>query len=447
MRRSRPQFLEPPSPLPPNLSYVLGISPSAMTLGLGNMRRLTSALGHPERRFRSVVVAGTNGKGSVTSYLAAILATEGVRAGCYTSPHVYEVTERIRIDGEAISLDEMEAAAARIVPFHEAIGFSYFEALTAIAFITFAERGVDVAVLETGLGGRFDATNVVDPKVSVITSIGLDHRRILGDTEEEIILEKLGIARGGVPLLTGPLKPALDAIVTDRARRDGIPRRPMTEIGKVTSDADALGERRIHVETPLADYGTVPLPFAGVHQQDNALLSIAAAESILGRPLTRLAEAAGRVRMPARFEVSRYGDKRVILDVAHNDDALIASMKTLASVSERSRCALVLGLLARKELDRFPPLVSEYVSRMHFIQPVEEESLDASQLLGRFGLAAVRDRGTDVVLERRFDDEAAWDRFIQRLLDERYPCDTILITGSHRTVEQVGLRLHRRRAA
>ena len=147
MRRNPPRFLDTPRTLPPNLSFVLGLSPSAMTLGLGNMRQLLRALGHPERRFRSVLVAGTNGKGSVTAYLSAILRQSGMRVGWYSSPHVYQVTERIRVDGSQITLEQMEEAAARVAPLHDGIGYSYFEALTAIAFLVFADLGVELAVL------------------------------------------------------------------------------------------------------------------------------------------------------------------------------------------------------------------------------------------------------------------------------------------------------------
>ena len=181
----------------------------AMTLGLGNIRALLARLGHPERTFKPAVIAGTNGKGSVTAMLASILGRNGHRVGRFISPHVYSVTERVSVDGAPVSVDEMEAAAGRVAALRDELTFSYFEALTAIAFLIFADLGVDYAVLETGLGGRFDATNAVEPVVTVITGISLDHRRILGDSEEEILREKLGITRRGVPLLIGKMSPQL----------------------------------------------------------------------------------------------------------------------------------------------------------------------------------------------------------------------------------------------
>src|SRR5712675_34060 len=163
MARSLRPFPDLSPNLPPSLKFVLGLSPSAMTLGLGNISALMEHLGHPERAFRSVLIAGTNGKGSTTTMLASILTREGLRTGRYISPHVFHVAERISVDGGFATIDELEAAAARIVPLRDDIPYSYFEALTAIAFWIFAQRGVEVAALEVGLGGRFDATNIVAP--------------------------------------------------------------------------------------------------------------------------------------------------------------------------------------------------------------------------------------------------------------------------------------------
>ena len=274
MVRSLRPFPDVPAKLPPNLKFVLGLSPSAMTLGLGNISALMDHLDHPERRFRSVLVAGTNGKGSTTTMLASILSHEGLRTGRYISPHVFHVAERISVNGEFVSIDEMEAAAARISSLRDDIPYSYFEALTAIAFLIFAERGVDVAALEVGLGGRFDATNIVEPVASIITSISFDHRRILGDTEEAILGEKLGISRPGVPLLVGALKPSLMSIVRERADHDGFPLLTLPDLGRAGIQNETLGGLEVALQTPAANFGTVRVPFAGRHQADNALLRI-----------------------------------------------------------------------------------------------------------------------------------------------------------------------------
>jgi len=424
-----------------------------MTLGLANMRALMEALDRPERAFRSVVVAGTNGKGSVTAFLSALLSAGGVHTGWFSSPHVYSVRERIKIDGEPVSIDEMEAAAARVTPLYDRIGYSYFEALTAIAYQLFAAQGVEVAVLETGLGGRFDATNVVEPEISVLTSIGLDHRRILGDTEEEILREKLGIARPGGVLLTGPLAPGLAAIVEARAQRDDIRHYPIDALGSIEIRSLGFDGMRALVKTPRADYGEVTLPFVGRHQASNALLAISAAEAILDGPVL-VAEGAARTYMPGRFEVLDCGAKRLVLDVAHNDDALLATLETLAAISPREENAMVLGILRRKEFLRFPAEFAKWVRRLYLIEPIVElryppraapgynAACPAPEALRRIGLEHVRDRALDVIMTPAFDDPPALRRFMERLLSPSTPVSAALIAGSHHTVDHVGRALH-----
>jgi dihydrofolate synthase/folylpolyglutamate synthase len=407
------------------------------------MRDLLDALGHPEKEFRSVLVAGTNGKGSVTAYLSAILKNNGMRVGWYSSPHVYNVTERIRIDCTPVTLDEMESAASRIVPLYDGIGYSYFEALTAIAFLVFAERGVDMAVLETGLGGRFDATNVVDPEVCVLTHVGLDHRRILGDTKEEILREKLGIARAGVPFLVGRLAPRLREIVADKARHDRIPLFDLDDIGTAELADLSFEAMHGHIRTKRRDYGSVRLPFVGEHQLSNALLAIGAAEQIIDT-VGDLDRAVNDAYVEGRFEVYDIAGKRVILDVAHNDDALIATARTLGALSPARNNAMILGILSRKELIAFPQEMSQWIRRLYLVQPAAEEWLTATSMLDRIGLTNVRDKGLDVVLQGCLEDEVDWERFIDRFLSASNPSDALLITGSHRTVELFGRRLSKR---
>lgn len=440
MRRNPPRFPESRPPLPKNLTFVLGISPSAMTLGLRNMRELVRALEHPEKRFRSVIVAGTNGKGSVSDYLAAILRHSGVRVGLYSSPHIYDVTERIRVDGVPVDLDTMERAAERIVPLHDRIQYSYFEALTAIAFLVFAEREVDIAVLETGLGGRFDATNIVDPEISVLTSIGLDHRRILGDTHEEILREKLGVTRPDVPFFIGPLPQDLTRLVEERARQNGIPLVEFDTLGTIEKEEMSLERMSASVRTPHRDYGSVRLPFIGDHQIDNALISIGVSEKLAG-PITNLSDVANDISLTGRFEVLGVGKKHVILDVAHNDDALIATIETLATLSPRAKNAMVLGILDRKELIEFPCKISKAIQRLYVVQPDPDEWTASAVLLERIGLTNVRDRGMDIVLQNGSGKAVDWDRFLAQVLGDASPHDAVIFTGSHRAVEFFGRRL------
>jgi len=446
---SRRRFPELPSVLPPNLDFVLGLSPSFMTLGLGHTRSLLERLGHPERAFRTAVVAGTNGKGSVTAMLASVLAGQGLRVGRFISPHVYSATERICVDDEAVTLDELERAAARVAPLHADIPFSYFEALTVLAFLVFAERAVEVAVLETGLGGRFDATNVTAPVVTVLTSVSLDHRRVLGDSEVEILREKLGIARPGVPLLCGPLAPALREVVDERARRDGFPVVWPESLGEVRAVGGDSGPR-VHLRTGATDYGEVALPFPGRHQHANALLAVAAAERVMG-PLRGVGEALATVYLPGRFERVERGGRCFVLDVAHNDAALAATAAHLAEISPREQTAAVVGLMTRKELFEAARHLARAAARVYLVTPDRaprhtESAYAPHQLLsGWFWAAGAATRGapgavpTELVLWNKRDaGDDHWRRLLDAIDNDANPFRTVLVTGSHRVVDQFG---------
>lgn len=416
-----------------------------MTLGLDHMRALMDRLGHPERRFRSVLVAGTNGKGSTTTMLASILSTHGLCTGRYTSPHVFRPEERICIDGTPVTLDDMEAAAARLVPLRDGIPYSYFEALTAIAFQIFAARGVEVAVLEVGLGGRLDATNIVDPEVSIVTSISLDHRRILGETEEEILIEKLGVARRGVPLLVGELSKPLRAVVDARATRDGIPVFGPNDLGSVSRVEEAFDGISFDVKTPRADYGRVSVPFAGAHQATNALLAIGAAERLLPK-LDRLADSLAAAYIPGRFEVVKRSGRFFVIDVAHNDAALIATADHLAAFRPRAECALVFGLLRRKELFDAPRHLLRAASCLCLVEPPGEpgssdNAFAPHEMWAHFFAPLLPDSATDVML---WNPSGSRDDAMRRLVAwlDRSRFSTVVATGSHRVVEEFGARLY-----
>jgi dihydrofolate synthase/folylpolyglutamate synthase len=446
MTRSRRQFPDRREPLPKNLQFVLNLSPSAMTLGLENIRALMERLGHPERTFRSVLVAGTNGKGSVTAMLASILAHHGVTTGRYTSPHVMSVAERVAIDGAFLSIDEMERAAARVASLYDEVPFSYFEALTAIAFLAFAERGVEIAVLEVGLGGRFDATNIVEPILSVITSISLDHRRILGDTEEEILREKLGVSRPRVPLLVGPLRPALRALVDERASRDGFPVVHADAVGSATELDAGLDGTRAVLRTSRADYGRVRIPFGGRHQVVNALLATGAAERLLPR-LDRLGEGLAAARIPGRFTCVERGGRTFVFDVGHNEAAIVATAEHVMAFRPRESCTLVFGLLRRKELFESPRHLVRAFARVCLIEPpaprgTTDLAYAPHEMLANHFAPCLPNAATDVMLwNRAAENDDPLARLLRWLDDERSPASTVVVMGSHRVVEEFATRM------
>lgn len=446
MARSLRPFPDLSPDLPPNLKFVLGLSPSAMTLSLANISALMDRLGHPERAFRSVLIAGTNGKGSTTTMLASILAHEGLKTGRYISPHVFHVAERIAVNGEFASIDELEAAAARISSLRDEIPYSYFEALTAIAFLMFAEAGVEVAALEVGLGGRFDATNIVTPVASIITSISLDHRRILGDTEEAILGEKLGITRPGVPLFVGALKPELMRIVHERGKRDGFPVHELSDIGSTTIQNESLSGLGVHLRTKRADYGEVQVPFAGHHQAANSLLAIGAAETLLPR-IDHARVSLEQAFIAGRFQVIERDGRTFVLDIGHNEEALRATADHLAAFAPREDVLLIFGLLRRKELFDAPVHLLKAAGALCLVEPESEPgSTDTAfaphELLQHFFLRHLPDRSTDVILWNRRD---ARDDSLGRLAERlKQPGDrhrVVVAVGSHRVVQDFGRKI------
>ncbi len=342
-------------------AYLQGLQRFGIKLGLDNVTALLSACGDPQRRFPAIHVAGTNGKGSVCAMLESVLRKDGRRVGLYTSPHLADVRERVRVDGRPISdaafdrlLERIRTAAARLMRSgrleHPP---TYFEVLTILAFLHFAERKVDIAVLEVGLGGRFDATNVVTPLVSVITSISFDHQEYLGRTLSAIAFEKAGIIKPGVPVVSGVEGGPAAAVIRRRAAALNAPLVPAFGRDGLLLAAPAPGGFRFRYEFCGESFDfRIRLP--GEHQGVNAAVAIAAARTLscLERPLARRTILSGlaAAEWPGRLEtVARR--PRLILDGAHNEDgarALAAYVRDFIP----GRLVLVFAMLKDKSVRR-----------------------------------------------------------------------------------------------
>jgi dihydrofolate synthase / folylpolyglutamate synthase len=337
------------------LGHELAQTPSHK-FDLAHMRVLLAALGHPENRFPTVLVAGTNGKGSTAATLASILQASGLKTGLYTSPHLVRINERIRLDGEAICDDDfgmlhdvVDRTAERLVeegdlPWHP----SFFEMLTAMAFEYFARSRPDMVVLEVGMGGRLDATNVVEPRLSIITDISLDHQKYLGETVAEIAREKAGIIRLGGIVVTLPQLPEAndvigDAILDAGARAvNAVPFVPPVSPGSASClSANGGEEAGIWSRYPLDVMGTrimVDSPLVGRHQLRNLALAIAAAEELHNQGTVQItpatiAEGIRETQWPGRFQVvpAAGDDPEYVLDVAHNPAGAWALRSTLSA--------------------------------------------------------------------------------------------------------------------
>jgi dihydrofolate synthase / folylpolyglutamate synthase len=315
--------------------YLLSLELFGMRFGLDRMRRLMTALGHPERQFKSIHVVGTNGKSSTVRMIAAILSHHGLSTGSYLSPHLLSFTERIRIDDVDLEPNEFAAAVARAARAAEMVDRSLgaddrvtqFEALTAAAYSELAERGVEVAVIEAGLGGRYDATNVIPSSVQVLTSVGLEHTRWLGPTIADVATEKLDVVQEGATLVLGAgLHPDAEA--------------------RAAAVAAARGARIVHAGT---DPG-VPVAAAGAFQRRNFALARTAAEAYLGQlDPEAVAQAAASVLVPGRLQIIGH-EPLTLLDGAHNPDGMDALAEAASEIRRgHDRLVAVVSILDDKD--------------------------------------------------------------------------------------------------
>jgi dihydrofolate synthase/folylpolyglutamate synthase len=344
--------------------YLSGLHPLAIRFGLERMQRALEALGHPERAYDVLHVGGTNGKGSTCAMAAAALREAGHRVGLYTSPHLVRFNERIAVDGVPIPDAALAAAVdeiRRACPWHDAgtdDRLTYFEFATLVGFLHLAREGVRVAVVEVGLGGRFDATNVAVPRVTAIARIGLDHTQLLGDTVEQIAFEKAGIFKPGVPAVVHASQPpgALETLRAEALRR-GAP--------FVVAAGDWAG----------------PVALAGPHQRGNAGLAAAALRQLAraGVPVPEDAIARGiaTARWPGRLE--EIGG--VLLDGAHNPDGAAALAAALRALHPGRPVEVVFGVLSDKDHEGMLRALAGAVRRLHVVAPATPRARPAAEVV------------------------------------------------------------------
>ncbi|MBR3869673.1 MAG: bifunctional folylpolyglutamate synthase/dihydrofolate synthase [Clostridia bacterium] len=371
--------------------------------GLDRIKILLERLGNPEKSLRCIHVAGTNGKGTVCSFLASVLKQSGYKTGLYTSPYIVNFRERIRIDGEMISETDLEEVTDivrnQIEKLRsEDITITEFEAVTAAAFLYYKNQGCDFVVLETGLGGRFDATNVIErPLASVITSISLDHVNILGNTISEIAYEKCGIIKNGCPVVTNSAQPsdALKMIKEQSEMRNSS-----------LSVADINGIRVLDESIRGSDifYGgrSVFVPFPGKHQTENCITALTVIDLMKEQGIAisekAVREGIARTKNPARCEV--VSEKPlIILDGCHNED----SAKALCTVMEKhlkgKKITALIGMMADKDIDKVLTLMLPYFEKVYTVTPSNPRAIDSDELcekIKRFGTSAesFKDIGT-----------------------------------------------------
>lgn len=388
-REGGPEALRRGTPL----DRLFALERFGIKLGLDNIRTLTAALGNPEDTFASIHIAGTNGKGSTAAMVERALRGRQ-RTGRYTSPHLDRIEERIAIDGLPVETAQLVEVAAMVLDTVDTLrrhgrletSPTFFEVTTAIAFEMFRRAAIDVGVIEVGLGGRFDATNVMTPRVTAITSIGFDHERHLGSSLSSIAFEKAGILKRGVPAVIGQVPAEARTVIEQVAGRAGAPVVP-AGLDLVADSTLTAGRATISVATPVRIYREVTLGLNGAHQVANAVVAIRVLE---------LAEAAGLrigaenivaglrdVTWPARLEWLRLPDGReLLIDAAHNPDGAEALARYLGA-SGAAPLPLVLAVMKDKDVDGIVRPLVPLASRFVATSVPGERALPAAALAAR----------------------------------------------------------------
>lgn len=374
------------------LEYIHAVNWVFCKPGLDRVRTLCAALGNPQDTLKFVHVAGTNGKGSLCAMTDSMLRAAGLRVGLYTSPYIVRFNERMQIDGESISDEELCELVERIRPHADAMEDkpTEFELITALAFLYFAKHECDVVVLECGLGGRLDATNVIKtPLLSVITGIALDHTAILGDTVEKIAAEKAGIIKSGVPVLWCGNDESAEAVIRQKADEVGAP--------LYTIRRDDLTVLDMTLDGTTFDFGdrkNLHIPLLGSYQPHNAANALTVIDLLNANGYNIIDEAVSQglsaVRWPARFEII-HRDPLIIADGGHNPDGIDAAVKSIKQYFGDGKVAIVTGVMADKDYRYMASRMAEVACRVFCLTPDNPRSLpaeDYARVFSELGIKA-----------------------------------------------------------
>lgn len=406
------------------------IGAKALKPGLGNTLALCEALGNPQHKFRTIHVAGTNGKGSSSHMLAAIYQSAGYRVGLYTSPHLQSFTERFRLNGQPMS----EAEVAQFVEQHQAliesVEPSFFEVTVAMAFDYFARQNVDLAIIEVGLGGRLDSTNVITPEASLITNIGYDHTDILGETLGEIAGEKAGIIKAGVPVVISETHPETESVFRTKATELNAPILVADQVYSIQDKGLVAGKRQVEVIRAGDPPFDLFIDLLGTYQLHN-LAGVLATVSVL-QPVWPVAVEAvqkgvanvtGITGLKGRFQTLQERPK-VIADTAHNQPGLLSLFETIETIPYQT-LRIVIGLVADKDRSKVLSVLPQ-TAVYYFCQAQTPRSLSASDLQTE---AARTGRSGEVFTDV---NQALKCAISQSSID-----DLILITGSNYTIAEL----------
>jgi dihydrofolate synthase/folylpolyglutamate synthase len=389
------------------IQYLYSLQKQGIKFGLSNITKLMSSLGDPQKSFPSIHIAGTNGKGSTSAIIASILNASGLKVGLFTSPHLVSFTERIRVNGEEIAEFEVirlaEEARAEIVSLQSSDPDflpTFFEVVTAIALLYFKKEKIDIAVVEVGMGGRLDATNIVIPEVSVITNISYDHSEFLGDTLEQIAREKAGIIKKGVPVVVSSQVPDVVGVIEERAEEIGtVTYFYGREFSSMLREEDISGIYFDYQSSDSFMLHELYLPLTGEHQMENASVAIKAVELFNERRLIpnafgtaathhsslithhSIKDGLATVRWPGRLEMIKH-EPPILIDGAHNPAAAVALSHALANtfLKRYRRIILVLGIMGDKDIEGIMRPLLHLASEIILCSPNYERAASPERL-------------------------------------------------------------------
>lgn len=336
---------------------------------LSRIRALTGLLGDPQRSVPVIQLTGTNGKGSTAIIIESLLRSVGLRVGRFSSPHLEDLTERIAIDGEPISPERFDALVGDVLPLVELVDaqeldgvpMTFFEVMTGLAYEAFAQAPVDVAVVEVGLGGTWDATSVAEAQVAVITPVDLDHTHLLGESAADIAREKVGIIKAGSVTVSAAQYAEVMDLIAERTRDVGVRLMIQGRDFSVLERTPAVGGQVLRLDTASGPVGDLYLPLFGAHMAENAALAVAAVEAFLGgRGLAPdvISDGLATVHAPARLEVARISPS-VVLDTAHNPHGVAATLAGVREAFDFEPLIAVVGVMADKDVEGMLAILEE----------------------------------------------------------------------------------------
>jgi len=411
--------------------FLFNLQMFGIKVGLKNIGILLRYLGNPENHFPSIHIAGTNGKGSTSSMIASILTASGYRTGLYTSPHLIDFAERIRIDGQKISAQEIIYYTKILRTVIEKYQITFFEATTAIAFQYFADKKVDVAVIETGLGGRLDATNIITPLLSVITNIGIEHTEHLGTTYSRIASEKGGIIKPFIPCITGTKNQQAFAVLRTIAKINQSKIFNSSDISSVALIKSSLNGLTMQVTTNRNQYNNLFLSLGGEHQVDNLQLALAAIEYVKyiegfsKIKMSRIVEGLSSIQkysgLRGRMEVIK-GTPLLIADVAHNPDGMEVLASTLRKLIV-GKLVVVFGVMRDKAYQKMIESIKPLIRVGIAVSPQIDRALNTQSIMSEFQKQSIIAINGETVAKG-----------FQIARQETRKVEPILVTGSHYVV-------------